>query len=49
MPDTVYLILSYWVISRVGEKTVGAEEFRGLQHLIDNEIRVANLHIQLIL
>lgn len=35
MPDSMYLILFYWVISKVGEKTVGSEELRGLQHFVD--------------
>lgn len=35
MPNSVYLILFYWVISRVGEKTIGTEELRGLQYVID--------------
>lgn len=36
MPDSVYLILLfYWIISRVGEKTIGTEELRGLQYVID--------------
>ena len=35
MPNTVYLMLFYWVISRVGEKTLGTEELRGLQYVID--------------
>lgn len=47
MPGTMYLFLSYWVISR--EKIVEAEELRELQHIIENEIRVADLLRQLIL
>lgn len=39
--------VSYQVILRVGKKTLGRKDLRGLQQ--DNEIRVANLHIQVIL